>query len=379
MTRSPRPPSRSTTRIRGIRSGTVGTGRPRSILAVEARVASAIRGHGAAGQRAARRPPPGARSAGSSSSRPIAVDQRVALAHPRRDDDGARRRRAPGSGGSAAVTTVGSRCAKADSSAPLFVVAPAVNGNAARSQACSAAETCAAGRCPVIVTCAATPRVAPRPASSVRNACGLRRRQGQRGEAAEHQQVQPLAAGGAQRGQRLDQVAHALDRVHEAEEPDHLGVHRHAEPAAHRRRRPGRGPGRARSGPAECGPPSTPSRSASTRACPGLVVTAAPPPGPAARSRGRTSRGAPAPATASRAPSAATTTSRTRAASTAGGPAPGRAAARPAARSRTPMARTARAPVGPHARTRRPHRAARRRRPAHVLPAAASARTRWRV
>ena len=50
------------------------------------------------------------------------------------------------------MTRVGSPCANAESSAPLFVVAPAVNGNAATSAACKAAEISAAGRCPVIVT-----------------------------------------------------------------------------------------------------------------------------------------------------------------------------------------------------------------------------------
>ena len=64
---------------------------------------------------------------------------------------------------------------------------------------------------------------------------GLVLGQGERGEPAEHQQVQPRTLG-RQARDGVDEVAQALHRVHEAEEDDELGVRGHAEGA------PGGGP-----------------------------------------------------------------------------------------------------------------------------------------
>ena len=86
-----------------------------------------------------------------------------------------------------------------------------------------------------------------------------------------------MARGGRYRrqpGQRLDEVAQALDRVHEPEEGDDLGVGGHAEPVA----------GLVAVGRAQIlgtlGASGTwtavrPNRSCSTRECPALVVSTA--------------------------------------------------------------------------------------------------------
>ena len=71
-----------------------------------------------------------------------------------------------------------------------------MNGNAATSAAWRAAETCAASRCPVIVTWSVAPP--PDPGGQlVPEGARLVSGQRERGEAAEHEQVQPLVPGGS--------------------------------------------------------------------------------------------------------------------------------------------------------------------------------------
>ena len=171
ITRSPMPPSRSiTSRSATSRSATSSGGMfglPHG--GVQLLVGGGDPGPGAVhGQVAAARrhavpqggvvEEPGERSASASTSRTRSATTTVAPST------------SCGSGGSAAVTSVGRPWANAESSAPLFVVAPAVKGNAATSAACRAAETSAAGRWSVIVTMSAAPQSAARPTSSSRKA-----------------------------------------------------------------------------------------------------------------------------------------------------------------------------------------------------------------
>ena len=216
MTRSPSPPSRSTTRVL-----TAAPPRPRC-RPRRARGAGR-RARASRARRAGVRPPAATRAARArSSSRRRSPVTRTSTSR----TSGATTTVRPStssSSGAVWVTSVGSPWSKALSRAPLFVVAPAVKGKAATSAARRAAETSAPGTWPVMVTRSVAPACATWAVSSARNATAS--------SSGRAREVKPptisRCSRGCSRGEPgdgVDQVAQALHRVDEAEEDDDLGV-----------------------------------------------------------------------------------------------------------------------------------------------------------